>query len=74
MDNTIKLWEISNTKHHIYLQYCNINRYPPTRFDLNKDESILVTAHHTFKNGYDVAEPTELLFLNVDDLSVNCRV
>ncbi|CAD8102096.1 unnamed protein product [Paramecium sonneborni] len=74
VDNTIKLWETSNTKHHIYLQYCSINRFPPTRFDLNFDESILVTAHHTFKDGYQIAGPTELLFLNVNDLSINCRV
>ncbi|CAD8169934.1 unnamed protein product [Paramecium octaurelia] len=74
VDNTIKLWETSNTNHHIYLQYCNINRFPPTRFDLNFNESILVTAHHTFKDGYHIAGPTELLFLNVNDLSINCRV
>lgn len=74
VDNTIKLWDVRNTSHHIYLQYCSINRYPPTRFDLNKDESLLVTASHKFKNGYTVDEPTELLFLNTHDLSVYCRV
>lgn len=74
VDNTIKLWDIRNPVHHIYVHYCYINRNPPTRFDLNKDESLLVTADHHFKDGYHVISPTELLFLNTIDLSVYCRI